>query len=119
MNFIRLGLDAVCYYSKKITIKTETETRYKRYTQADDIEIYGRGLVRNTVFITSVYDERTQMLIEQLEATSQDGARTNFNQLKTKYIFDYGNLLSTSTSKESQDKGGYDFSGGRCSILGR
>lgn len=65
-----------------------------------------------TVFTIVVSDEKTKKVLEISEVkttyyNSLNAVTTEFNRLKTKWIFDYDNVLSAS---RSENAGAYHFS---------
>ena len=47
-------------------------------------------------YVLNVFDEKAKELIEQVTADGIDHADCEFERLKTKYIFDYENVLFAS-----------------------
>lgn len=111
MSIFDLDLDKFCYYSKNFTIKTELEYNYEQFSSKKKSE-------QAYVYVTTVFNEQTKLTVEMFSSVTEDGARANFNQLKTKHILDYDNLYVTSTSNKSKEKGSYDFTKGKRSLFG-
>jgi hypothetical protein len=91
-------LNTMQYYSKVFDIITT-----KEYVQQYDLN--GKYTGDKTMYTVSVYSHAKNAVVDMEEVEGIDKARMTFSVIKTKHIFDYDNLHTQASPKESGEGG--------------